>query len=239
MGWLSSVVLCAQLHAEPTPSPAALCVSQAERAQEFFHAGDIAQARAEVALCAQPHCPTLVRNDCESWLHEWDQPVASSRPPSADVVSPEPAREANPGHSSPPDTRTTTVPIPQRGGAPDDTHSPVWPWILTAVGVAGGASFTYWGLTGRQEAEVLADTCGVDRSCTKSQVDPVRTKLIVADVSLGLGVVALGAAIWGFAVGGNVSRPSEADNSRTSSSDTAFDPTVEFRGSSLTARLVF
>ncbi len=79
LGLLGSITWDSPAHAEPMPSPAAMCVTQAERAQEFYHAGDLAQARAEVALCAQSHCPPLVRNDCESWLQEWDHPTTSSR----------------------------------------------------------------------------------------------------------------------------------------------------------------
>jgi hypothetical protein len=227
---------CAQ--AEPSPSPAAMCVAQAERAQEFYHAGDLAQARAEVALCAQAHCPDLVRNDCESWLHEWDRPTTSKRrAPAVSVRQTPPTTPATSTESLPPSVEDGTAET-----VPDyDQSSPaLWPWFAAALGVAGGAGFAYWGINGRREAEELADTCGRTKSCRQLQVDPVRNKLIFADISLGVGLIACGAAILGFATSNNHSSDLErGDESKRTTLAQSSEPTFEFNGSSVTARFVF
>lgn len=219
--------------AQPTQSPAELCVAQAERAQEFHRAGDLARARAEVALCAQTHCPALVRNDCEAWLKEWDQPVA---PAHANDESPKPIEK--PRAPSAPAPIATSLSDASRAD-PERSSTAVWPWFSAAVGVAGVAGFTYWGLTGRREAEQLADGCGRDKSCTRAQVDTVRNKLIFADVSLGVGVLACGAAIVGFIVGATDQTPIDERATRRAPRVAPLEPTFAFDGSAVTARFVF
>ena len=240
LGLLASTAVSAPARAEPDSTPAALCVTQAERAQEFYQAGDVAQARAEVALCAQDHCPALVRNDCQSWLQAWDQPVAANHPvtdePAPPVVERPVAVESAPAVVNTPASEPAQELLPSY----DPPQPPVWPWIAAAVGMAGGAGFAYWGLSGRRDADTLAEQCGRDKSCSNSQVDPVREKLIFADISLGVGLVAVGAAIWGFATHSTqgssaddeVSTHPRAHTSRVRSS-------LEFSGSSLTARFRF
>lgn len=207
-------------------TPASQCVAHAERAQEFHHAGDFAQARAEVALCAQVHCPTLVRNDCESWLHEWAEP--QNRPL--------PAPSTTAGRDAPlKETLPSTNPLPREAAQPSPR---IWPWLATAVGVAGGVGFAYLGLQGKREAETLADTCGRDKSCRESEVQPVRTKLLFADVSLGVGIVGFGVAILGFVTSGGDAQGSEHAGTQRPAS-TSKQPTLQLGGSSVTARFVF
>lgn len=71
-------------------------------------------------------------------------------------------------------------------------------YMFGGVAVAALGSFTYFGLTGRAEAADLADGCGRTKTCRESQVTPVRTKLIIADVSLGVGLLSLGAGAYFF-----------------------------------------
>lgn len=75
-------------------------------------------------------------------------------------------------------------------------HPVVYP--VAIIGVLGLASFTYFGLTGRSEASDLRDGCGKTSSCSRSDVDAASAKYLVADVSLGVGLLALGAAaiLW-------------------------------------------
>jgi hypothetical protein len=75
---------------------------------------------------------------------------------------------------------------------------PVLAYVLAGAGLVALGSFVYFGLTGRADASRLADGCGATKTCTEAQVDPVRTKLLVADVSLGFGLVSLGVATWLF-----------------------------------------
>jgi hypothetical protein len=74
----------------------------------------------------------------------------------------------------------------------------VLPYALVGVGVAALGSFTYFGIRGTSEADDLAAGCGATKSCSASQVDPVRHRLIAADVSLGISLLSLGAATWIF-----------------------------------------
>ncbi len=100
-----------------------------------------------------------------------------------------------------------------------------------------GLGLVYWGINGRRDAEALADTCGRTQSCRQLEVDPVRNKLIFADLSLGVGLVACGVAIWGFATGGSDNAAQPHGNSEQSATRTK--ATLELQGSSITARLVF
>jgi hypothetical protein len=78
--------------------------------------------------------------------------------------------------------------------------------VFGAVGVAALGSFGYFGIVGRSDAAELAESCGKNKTCNESQVSPIRTKLLIADVSLGVGLVSLGAATYLF-FAGNEQRP--------------------------------
>jgi hypothetical protein len=69
----------------------------------------------------------------------------------------------------------------------------VWPLgALGAVGIAGFASFGVWGQA--QQNSLRTGTMACAPYCTPEQVSPVRTKFLIADVSLGVGIAALAAA---------------------------------------------
>jgi hypothetical protein len=71
-------------------------------------------------------------------------------------------------------------------------------WVLAGVGVVALGSFGYFGISGHARASDLKDGCGQTKTCDPADVDSARSKYLVADVSLGIGVVALGAAaaVW-------------------------------------------
>jgi hypothetical protein len=74
------------------------------------------------------------------------------------------------------------------------------PFVFGAVAVAALGSWAYFGLTSIAERKVLQETCAP--RCSSSQVTPVRNKQIVADVSLGVGVISAGISTWLFLKGG-------------------------------------
>jgi hypothetical protein len=101
----------------------------------------------------------------------------------------------------PPAVPSATAPSPPPTESPSEPATPgrsVPPVsiALAAVGGVAAVSLAYFGLSGRSDVSDLRATCAPN--CLQSQVDSARTKLIVADVSLGVGVVALAGAAWFF-----------------------------------------
>jgi hypothetical protein len=93
-------------------------------------------------------------------------------------------------------------PMPPPNGAA--ANLPVAPIVLGGVGVAALASMTGFWIAGRSEYSQLEGSCMM--SCNPSQVDPVRAKLIVGDVSAGIAIASLGLAAWLF-----FTRPRQTD----------------------------
>jgi hypothetical protein len=94
------------------------------------------------------------------------------------------------------DTAQTAPPPPPPPSGPSFGTPPVIVFVLGGVGVAGVAAFATLGILGKNERDDLRDTCAP--SCSEDDVSSVRTKLILADVSLGVGVVSLGVATYFF-----------------------------------------
>ena len=64
---------------------------------------------------------------------------------------------------------------------------------LIGVGVVGLASFTWLGLRARSGEDDLKEC---EPTCSRGNVDSVEARYVLANVSLGVGVLALGAATW-------------------------------------------
>ncbi len=67
--------------------------------------------------------------------------------------------------------------------------------VVGGLGVVALGSFAVFGLGGKSD---VSDLQRCKPTCPESDVDKARTKLIVADISLGVGVVALGVATYLF-----------------------------------------
>ena len=80
-------------------------------------------------------------------------------------------------------------------GAEKHRPVPASVFVLGTVGVLAMGSFAYFGIEGRSDASKL-DKC--KPYCDEADVDTARRKLIIADVSLGVGVVSLGTALYLF-----------------------------------------
>jgi hypothetical protein len=85
-------------------------------------------------------------------------------------------------------------PPPEHPSADGGTNA--LPIVLGAVGVAGVAGFATFAVVGREQESDLQATCAPH--CTDAQVAPVRTKYLVADVSLGVGILGLAASTYFF-----------------------------------------
>jgi hypothetical protein len=99
------------------------------------------------------------------------------------------------GGAPPSGTAQGAAPPPLAPEAPSSgKHVPTASIVLGAVGVVALGSFIAFGVTGKNDADNLRSTCAPN--CAQSDVDSVKTKLHLADASLGVGVVALAVAAY-------------------------------------------
>ncbi|MDC3987630.1 hypothetical protein [Polyangium jinanense] len=98
---------------------------------------------------------------------------------------------------------------PDKPAAPDAGPSGkrVASYVLGGLGVVSLGAFAYLGITGKSDLAGLHDGCGRTQSCAETDVDAVKTKLILADVSLGVGIVSLGVATALFFTSGGEKKP--------------------------------
>jgi hypothetical protein len=89
--------------------------------------------------------------------------------------------------SSPPAVEEPPPPSPLR-------KVPLLTWILGGVGVAALGSFTAFAVVGKGKENELKSDCAPN--CSRSGVDTMRRDYLIADISLGLGIVALGGAAY-------------------------------------------
>jgi hypothetical protein len=84
--------------------------------------------------------------------------------------------------------------------APEEVRQPpLWPAMLAgSVGVLAIGGFAVVGGIGQSEKNQLEQSCASSRSCASGDVDAARTKLVLADVALGVGVLAIGLAAYLF-----------------------------------------
>jgi hypothetical protein len=110
---------------------------------------------------------------------------------------------------------TTTPPPPP----PVEEGSLVPALVVGGIGVLALGSFTLFGIQGKNEVDDL-QKC--KPRCAESDVDKARTKLIIADISLGVGIVAL--AVSAYMI---ITRPKVSDHVdvKTSKND---KPTFRF-----------
>ena len=98
---------------------------------------------------------------------------------------------APPSSVTPPEPEKPPPPPPAR---PSESGRgvPAVSWILGGVGLVGLGGFAYFGLTGKSELADLRASCAP--YCEQAQLDDVKSGMLVADISLGVGIVALGVA---------------------------------------------
>lgn len=110
---------------------------------------------------------------------------------------------APPAPATPVATAPVAAPIPT--SAPPPRPCPVtgtrlapsavpYAWAFAAAGGAALASFAWFGLSGRSKERDMDRDCAP--FCAQSDVDAMHRDYVVADVSLGLGVAALGVSLW-------------------------------------------
>jgi hypothetical protein len=98
---------------------------------------------------------------------------------------------------------------PRPGELPAATPTRSWlPYGFLGMGVLGVTGFTVFGLWGHSQESDLETSCAP--FCRSSQVNEVRTKYIVADACLAVGLVSLGVATYYFLHGRDVPASSTA-----------------------------
>jgi hypothetical protein len=89
--------------------------------------------------------------------------------------------------------RSPDPPPPPPPPAKDRTSLP---WVIGGIGIVSAAvGGTLWGV-GLSERASLENGCKLRGTCTQSDVDSSRVKLVVGDVFMGVGIVAVGVAIY-------------------------------------------
>jgi hypothetical protein len=114
------------------------------------------------------------------------QPRAADDSP---AVTDAPRSDAPRDEAKPAERESTKA--PEGGSGPG-----VGSYVAGGIGVLALSSFAYFGLTGDAEASHLRNTCAPN--CTDGQVGAARSRLIAANVSLGVGIAAIGvgAVLW-------------------------------------------
>jgi hypothetical protein len=74
-------------------------------------------------------------------------------------------------------------------------ESLVWPIVTGSVSLLTLGGFAYFGVSGRSELSDIRAT-GCAPRCNESDVSSAHDKLVVGDVLLGVGIVALAATVW-------------------------------------------
>jgi len=131
-----------------------------------------------------PHAPPV---SVTTVIREGDKlRVVRLEPPTRSPAEPAPRAESSEAATVPDVAQRKEVLVPRR---------PVpWPvFALAGVGVATGAAFTYFAVSG---ASGKSDLYRCKPECPEAQISDVRTDFLVADVFLGVTVVALGAAAY-------------------------------------------
>ncbi len=79
--------------------------------------------------------------------------------------------------------------------APRSRPIPASSFALGGVGVIGVGGFAFFAESASRNIHEMRDTCGLTQGCAASDVDSAREKLLIANLALGVGVLALAGAV--------------------------------------------
>lgn len=97
-----------------------------------------------------------------------------------------------------PGERAASAPVATEPAPPSDSprRVPTLSWMLGGASlVLAGTGIALWAV-GKGEKSDLDDGCGTTSSCAHGDIVASRTKLIVGDVLVGAGILALGAGVY-------------------------------------------
>ena len=101
-----------------------------------------------------------------------------------------------PHTDSPRDLPREDRPIDEEPITVESPSAPPLAWVFAGASVVALGSFAIFGTIGRSDLDDLRGRCA--GHCAEQDVDRAWTKLVIADISLGVGVVAAGLATWLF-----------------------------------------
>jgi hypothetical protein len=217
---LASLLMIAVLAvAAPALADKSACLSSVDKGQTLRDAGKLRAARDQFLVCANAECPHVVQIDCARWANELDASIPTVVCVAADAKGDltavrvrfdgEPLLDQLDGASveqrvvvgqgdknhkvavrfdAPrPIARPPDVPVPPPR-SPSTT--PVAALVFAGLGVIALGSFAYLGITGKNHLADLHSGCAP--YCSDAEIASAKRQLIAADISLGVGVVALG-----------------------------------------------
>jgi hypothetical protein len=92
---------------------------------------------------------------------------------------------------------------PERDQTPTERPVPALTYAFAGLGVVGLGTFAFFALKGKSDEDKLKSDCSPN--CAKGDVDDLKTKFLIGDVGLGVGIVSLAVATVVYAT-----RPSRA-----------------------------
>jgi hypothetical protein len=92
-----------------------------------------------------------------------------------------------------PDARPTPPPISPSPGP--ERRVPMGAWILGGAGLIATSAGVFFWVSGRSDRSDLYASCGLTQSCSQREIDNARTKVLVGDLTFGLGLAAIGVAV--------------------------------------------
>jgi hypothetical protein len=102
----------------------------------------------------------------------------------------DPAKLPESGPSVQQQAGLSTTTLPPR--MTEERPIPLASYIFAGVAIVGGVNFAAWGLSSKSLVSNMEDNCAPD--CQQTYIDRARTRALVADVSLGIGVASLATA---------------------------------------------
>ncbi len=131
-----------------------------------------------------------------------------------DVKLPKPAPPA--GVPAPPPSGAPASPSPP-ADADDEDHGgtvPAGAWVVGGLGLVGLGAAAYFYVQATNDFNGLQAPNSCAPRCTDAQTEPLRTHVLIADISLGVGIAAVaGATIWAIVAvvnGGKSAAPKAA-----------------------------
>jgi hypothetical protein len=107
------------------------------------------------------------------------------------------------------DSTATNEPV-EHGPAPTPSSVPPLAWVFGGFALAAFASEAYFGLSGLGDRSTDLGPGGCAPHCGDTEKSSIQTKFIVADVSLGVGLVSAGLAAYFFFSSRGAPSPSSA-----------------------------